>query len=149
MKTYKTNCPELKVQLSKQEIKKVKVTNSKVSAEFFRSIWEGIDCYESFFCIYLNRANNTIGWYKLSQGGISSVLVDVRLIAKQGIECLASSVILCHNHPSGNMTPSKADDQITEKVKNGLALLDIQVLDHIILSGETDEFYSYADSSKL
>ena len=149
MKTYKANCPELRVQLTRQQVKKVKVTNSKISADFFRDIWEGVDIYESFFCIYLNRANNTIGWYKVSQGGITSVLVDVRLIAKQGIDCLASAVILCHNHPSGNLVPSEADNKLTEKVKNGLALLDIAVLDHIILSGETNEYYSYSDSGKL
>ena len=64
--TYKTNCPELRAELKRDEVKKVKVSSSQDCADFFRQLWEGIDIYESFFAVYLNQGNNTIGWYKKS-----------------------------------------------------------------------------------
>ena len=100
-----------------------------------------------FYVVMLNNANNTIGYTKISQGGITGTVVDVRLIAKHALECLATSVILIHNHPSGNSKPSSADKLITEKIKHGLALLDIRVLDHIILTENT--YFSFADECLL
>lgn len=148
MKTYKTDCPELKVTLKRDEVKKSKITNSTDAANYFRSIWDdGIDIYESFFVIYLNSANNTIGWYKVSQGGIQGTVADPRLIVKKALDVLATSFIMCHNHPSGNLKPSDADIKLTETIKNGAEFLSIKLMDHIILS-ETD-FYSFADNREL
>jgi DNA repair protein RadC len=79
--------------------------------------------------------------------GVAGTVIDVKIILKQAIEKLASSVILCHNHPSGNRNPSTADDSITQKLKEGSQLLDIQILDHIIIADI--EFFSYADEGKL
>ena len=95
----------------------------------------------------LNQANKTIGYAKISQGGIAGTVVDVRIIAKYAVESLAVSVILAHNHPSGNLKPSEADLIITKKIKEGLKILDIKVFDHIILSA--DNYYSFEDEGNL
>lgn len=143
MKEYKQNCPQLIATLKRDDIKKIKVQSSKDAADFFRQVIEGIDIYESFFCVYLNTANNTIGWYKVSQGGLTGTIADPRLIMKKALECLATGIILCHNHPSGNLQPSTADKNLTEKLKQGAMFFDIKILDHIILTEES--YFSFAD----
>ena len=95
----------------------------------------------------LNRANKVISKYRISQGGVSGTVIVVKLIMKTAIENLASSIILCHNHPSGNKEPSDADNEITKKLKEAGNLMDIPVLDHIIVAG--NQFYSYADAGLL
>jgi DNA repair protein radc len=103
--------------------------------------------YEEFWAVYLNRTNTITGKLKISQGGISETVVDARLIFKEGINLLASGIILCHNHPSGNKKPSHQDNAITKKIKQGAELLGMNLLDHLIICGES--FYSYADENKL
>ncbi len=102
---------------------------------------------EAFYAIYLNRNNRIIGVHKCSDGGISGCLVDPRIVLKPAIELLASSVILAHNHPSGNLKPSEADRSITQKIKEGAKLFDISVLDHVILTEST--YLSFADEGLL
>ena len=126
----------------------VKVTNSNESADCCRMFFhEDILIYESFFILMLNRANNPIGWAKISQGGQAGTVVDVKILAKLSLDGLAAGIILCHNHPSGNTNPSSVDLQLTAKVKEALALLDIQVLDHIILTEQS--YYSFADNCQM
>ena len=103
--------------------------------------------HEEFWVMYLNRANIIIDEQKISQGGVSGTVTDVKIILKQALEKLASGIVLCHNHPSGNIKPSKADTNITQKLKNASAYLDIQVLDHIIVGD--NYYYSYADEGLL
>jgi len=103
--------------------------------------------HEEFWVLFLNRANRIIEEVKISQGGLSGTVTDVKIILKHAIDRRASGMILCHNHPSGNTTPSRADFNITRKLKNAAAYLDIQVLDHLI-TGE-DEYYSFADEGAL
>ena len=81
---------------------------------------------------------------KLSQGGVSGTVTDVRIAMKKAVECLASGIILCHNHPSGNLNPSEADTKITQKIKEAGAFMDIQLLDHLIISEK--DYYSFADN---
>lgn len=148
MKTYTTECPELKAQLSRDKVLKAKIKTSNDAADFFRQVYdESIEIYESFFVVYLNQMNNTIGWYKVSQGSITGTLADPRLIMKKGLECLATSMILCHNHPSGNLKPSEADLILTKKLKEAGDFLDIKVLDHIILT--TDSYTSFLDEGLI
>ena len=109
--------------------------------------FDDINIYESVFIIMLNQAMNTIGYAKISQGGVSSCLVDKRIVAKYAIESLASAVIFVHNHPSGCLKPSKYDDQQTKEIKGCLQVFDIRLLDHVIIS--EDSFYSYNDEGKL
>jgi len=127
-------------------ITKNKITQSKDVFELFQPILGDLP-HEEFWVLLLNRSNRIIEKIKISQGGVAGTVTDIKIILKQAIEKLASSVILCHNHPSGNKNPSKADDSITQKLKQGSELLDIQVLDHIIIADM--EYYSYADEGKL
>ena len=127
---------------------RTKITSSKISDEVIRQFYhQDITLYESFFLLLLNNSNETIGFVKISQGGITGTVVDVRIIAKYCVEVLATSCILAHNHPSGKLRPSDADLTITKKTKEALAILDVQVLDHIILTEAG--YYSFADEGKL
>ena len=103
--------------------------------------------HEEFWVLFLNRSNRVINRMKLSQGGISGTVTDVRMIMKQAIENLASGIIVCHNHPSGNLNPSESDTKITGKIKDAGNMIDIQLLDHIIIYGK--EYYSFADNGLL
>lgn len=103
--------------------------------------------HEEFWVAYFKRSNQFIECMKLSQGGVSGTVVDNRLIIKKALEITASSLILAHNHPSGNLQASAEDERITLKIKEAAALFDIKVLDHIII-GE-NAYFSFADSGKL
>ena len=83
----------------------------------------------------------------MSQGGTAGTVVDVKLLLKRAVDCLASGIILIHNHPSGNPKPSGEDDRLTHKIKEGAAYLDIRVLDHVIIA--RDQSYSYMDEGRL
>lgn len=130
------------------EFPKKKITSSKDSANFIRQFYyDDISIYESFFILLLNRANFTIGYAKISQGGVAGTVVDIKIIAKYAVDFLADSVILAHNHPAGNLSPSDADKAITKKTIDALKLLDIRVLDHVILTEES--YYSFADEGEI
>lgn len=103
--------------------------------------------HEEFWVVYLNKANHVIDKVRISQGGISGTVIDVRLIMKQAIEKLASSLILVHNHPSGNLLPSRADKEITKKITDAAQLLDINVLDHLVIAKK--QFTSFADEGLI
>ena len=126
----------------------VKITSSKTSSNFIRQFYsDDLGIFESFFILLLDRANNTTGYAKISQGGVAGTVVDIKIIAKYAVDFLASSVILAHNHPSGNKNPSNADISVTKKAKEALQLLDICVIDHIILTEES--YYSFLDNGVL
>lgn len=127
-------------------IKKEKVTSSRDVAELFQSMIGDIS-HEEFWVLMLNRANRIISRISISRGGVAGTVVDTRMIFKSAIEHLASSIILCHNHPSGNVQPSDTDIKITKKIKDAGALLEIAVLDHIIVAEKS--FYSFADEGIL
>jgi DNA repair protein RadC len=103
--------------------------------------------HEEFWILFLNRSNKVINRMKLSQGGISGTVTDVRIVMKKAIECLASGIIVCHNHPSGNLNPSESDTRITQKIKEAGSIMDIQLLDHLIISEK--EYYSFADNGLI
>ena len=132
----------------KSPFEQVKITNPAESVNYARQFYhEDLTLYESFFVIMLNLANRTIAYAKISQGGISATVVDPRLICKLAVDCLCSRVILVHNHPSGNTEPSKADKDLTKKVSQALSYLDIDVIDHIILTEES--FLSFRDEGLI
>ena len=103
--------------------------------------------YEEFWVLMLSRANRVTQRRCVSQGGTAATVVDVKLLLKRAVDCLASGIILVHNHPSGNPVPSGQDDSLTRKIKDGAAILDIRVLDHVIIA--RDKFYSYLDEGRL
>lgn len=125
-----------------------KVNNSKKIADYIRQFYsDDLGIFESFFLLTLDRALNTTGFVKISQGGIFGTVVDIRLICKYAIDSLCSSVVICHNHPSGNINPSEQDNVQTQKVKQAMKMFDINLLDHIILT--ENSYYSYADNGTL
>ena len=117
---------------------------TNLARQFYSS---DIDIYESFYIITLNRNNVTTGVVKIGQGGCTETSVDIKLISHYAIQSLAQGVILFHNHPSGNILPSKQDLKITEKIKNCLKVFDINLLDHVIVS--SDEYHSMADNGEI
>lgn len=119
---------------------------SKDVADIFQPLLSDLP-HEEFWILFLNRSNKVISRMKLSQGGVSGTVTDVRLVMKRAIECLASGIIVCHNHPSGNLNPSDADTKITQKIKDAGTLMDIQLLDHLIITDR--EYYSFADNGLL
>lgn len=103
--------------------------------------------HEAFWIVLLNRANRVIKKHQISQGGVAGTVADPKLIFKVAVEELASGIILAHNHPSGNLTASQADIDLTRKLKESGKLLDIQVLDHIIIAGK--KYFSFADEGLM
>jgi len=99
------------------------------------------------FMITLNRGSWTTGWVKVSQGGISGTVCDIRLIAKYALDALASGIILCHNHPSGELTPSSADMSIAKKVRDTLKIFDCTLIDSIIIN--ENSYYSLANNGEI
>lgn len=103
--------------------------------------------HEEFWIILLNRANHVLDIRPISKGGISGTVVDPKMIFHEALQIRASGIILSHNHPSTNPTPSESDIQLTKKLKEGGKLLEISILDHIIIAGSS--FYSFADEGTL
>jgi len=91
-----------------------------------------------------NRRNNTIGWAKISQGGISSSIIDIKIVCKYVVDSFASGVILAHNHPTGNLNPSESDIKITKQVKEAIKVFDCELIDHLIITPENN-YFSFAD----
>lgn len=130
------------------EIGSAKIRRSEDIADFMRPIFgDEIGIFERMYLVTLNQGNNIVSVTMISQGGLAGTVVDVRLIAKYALDSLATSFILCHNHPSGNKKPSTADVKVTRKAKEALDLLDIKILDHIILTEES--YFSFADDGLI
>ena len=151
MKFYKKDARKVRIVREPGIIKSAKMSSSRSSAEYARQIYEmegdSITLYESFYMLSLNNANNVTDYSLISKGGITGTLVDIRILAKLALDTLAVSVILIHNHPSGTLRPSQADINLTKKIKNGLELLDIKVLDHIIIT--ENKYFSFADEGMI
>lgn len=124
------------------------IDNSTIAAKFARQFYgDDLEIYESFFLILMNTHNKPIAWAKVAQGGINEVGVDVMILAKFVVDSLAKNVILVHNHPSGGLTPSAPDKNLTKKVIDALALLGAKVTDHIILTAS--DYYSFRDNGLI
>jgi DNA repair protein RadC len=127
-------------------IEKMKLSSSGSVFDLMQPLIGELD-HEEFWILLLNNANKMKFKWRLSVGGITATLVDVRLIYKKALEHGATSIILCHNHPSGNLQPSQSDIMLTKKVIKGGGILDIKVLDHIIVT--ECAYYSFADEGNL
>ena len=126
-----------------------RVSSSREAYELFMLYWdESISHTESMKVMLLNRANKVLGIATLSTGGTNGCLLDLKVVFQYVIKSNASSIILAHNHPSGNLKPSDADISITRKVNDAAKMLDIQLLDHLILSPE-DKYYSMSDEGLM
>lgn len=144
----KKKAVEYSIIAKKQDFEIVKIKSSIDSYEFARKFYhEDILIYESAFIILLNQANNVMGYAKISQGGICTTQVDVRLVAKYAIDSLAAGVIFIHNHPSGNLKPSREDEMLTKQMKDGLSILGVRLLDSLIITDEG--YYSMTDQGLI
>ncbi|MBP8792975.1 MAG: DNA repair protein RadC [Lutibacter sp.] len=122
------------------------ITSSKAVFEIMQPLI-GELAHEEFWIVFLNNSNKVLNKLQLSIGGLTGTLVDPRLVFKKAIDCNATAIILCHNHPSGKLTPSEADKQITKKLVAGGLTLDIKVLDHLIIT--ENAYFSFADENIL
>lgn len=136
--------------ISTQEtnVEKKTITSSTQASKYLRLFFfDDIEIYESFFMLFLNNNCETIAYCKISQGGVTGTVVDPKIVGKYIVDNLCTSIIICHNHPSGYKKPSIADLNITQKIKEICKLFDCKLMDHIILT--KDDFYSFADNGDL
>lgn len=137
---------ELGTRRNTEENRKFIVTHSSDVANYLRAKLQHKK-HEVFVAVYMNRSNKIQHHEVISTGGITGTVADPRIILKKALEYDATAIILCHNHPSGSLKPSKADEDITFKIKEAARYFDIQILDHIIVSEEG--YYSFADEGLL
>lgn len=137
---YKTKIPSSK---------RVKVASPEEVFNVCREIFDAdqIDWVESFIVIALNRSNRILGFYKVSSGGVSNTIADPKVIFQFALLSNASVLILAHNHPSGNVTPSQSDREMTRRLLEAGKLLDIKILDHMIVTSE--KYYSFLEEGIL
>ena len=138
--TYKNNVPYNQRQ---------KISNSQGAYEILTNLFpeNTMDYRETFIVLYLNRANQVLGYSVISQGGTSSTTVDIKMVIHTALLANASCIMLAHNHPSGNVQPSSDDNKITKRIMEAAKLFDITVLDHIIITNES--YYSFTDNGNI
>lgn len=126
-----------------------KIQSSRESYELFLREWEQntLEMQEEVKLLLLNRNSRVLGIHSLAKGGLTSCVVDVRIILSIALKSLATGIILVHNHPSGNLKPSQLDIKITEQLKAGCKILNIELLDHLIITRH--DYYSFADEGML
>lgn len=150
MRKYKTNLCEYKIVCKEVDTpyKRVKIKDARDVADYIRPfISETLMVHETFMVIGLNKANNTVGWGIVSQGGLSNVLVDMRILMKMALDMCCNSIILCHNHPGGTLLPSTEDRELTKRVASACELVDLRLLDHVIVTKE--DYYSFTNHGEL
>lgn len=127
-------------------LKMQQITCSRDVAVFMRPVLGDLH-HEEFWMLNLNRHNKIVHYERISQGGLTGTVIDVRLILKKALEKLATSIIIAHNHPSGNLQPSEADRKITRQLKKASSLMEIPLIDHLIIT--QSGYYSFADEGIL
>ena len=149
MKSYKQSMPEITLRFKSGELKKSKITSSTEAYQLLLEMYDSdtLEYTESFIVIYLYRANNSIGWQKLSSGGTTGTIIDVKVLMTTALKCNAHGVILSHNHPSGNLRPSDMDLAVTKKLVKAGEFLEIKILDHIIVTASG--YYSFQDEGVI
>lgn len=141
----KNTIQEIKVSYTTNDSDRQKISSSEDAYKLLLSCWSKhtIELQEEFKVLLLNRANKVLGIYSCFKGGTSSTTVDIKLVFAVALKGAASAIIIAHNHPSGNLSASKADKEITKKIVSTGKFLDIQVLDHLIIT--KDNFSSFKD----
>jgi DNA repair protein RadC len=128
---------------------RAQITSSKDAYQVLMQLWDEnkIEFVEQFKVLFLNKANKVLGVYDVSTGGISGTVADPRVIFVAALKANCCGIIVSHNHPSGNLKPSRQDEELTQKIKNAGQLLDIKLFDHVIVTNET--YFSFADEGLL
>ena len=149
MKKTLLNVSEIKVAYSTSNTPKVKIKSGEDAYDVLLSSWnlDTIELQEEFKILLLNRANEVLGIYPLSKGGITGTVVDQRLIFAVALKCNATGIIMCHNHPSGKLLPSEADITLTKSIGKCADLLEINLIDHLIIT--KNGYYSFSNEGKL
>lgn len=125
-----------------------KIRSSQEGAAYVKNLFGmDIETKEMFFSIMLNSAQEILAVYKVSTGGINSCLIDHRLIFSAALHCLATQILICHNHPSGRATPSNADKKTTEEIQKACKIMQINLMDHLIITDY--DYYSFADNGEI
>ena len=127
-------------------LERKQISSSADGFRFFQPIIGDLP-HEEFWILLLNRHNKIIGHQRISQGGVAGTVADLKIIFKSALDILASSIIAAHNHPSGNLRPSQADKNLTTKMVEAGKIIDIQVLDHLIVT--SGGYYSFADEGMI
>jgi len=146
----KNRPPKLRIVYSKKQNAKdrQKIASSNDAYKILNEIWsKQIETREEMIILLLDRSNNVLGYHILSMGGITGTVADLRLLFAVALKSLSTSFILSHNHPSGNLSPSQADIDLTNKIKQAGKVMDIQLLDHLIIT--KTNYYSFADEGVL
>ena len=148
MENCNSSICELSLKRNKTDFKKIQINSPNDAYQFAKQFYsDDLTIYESVFLILLNNQNFTIGYAKISQGGVNRSIVDPKILLKYCVESLASGCILIHNHPSGNIKPSESDKMLTAKIKEGVKLFETKLLDHLIITAEA--YFSFADEGIL
>ena len=136
---------EIQVSYKFSSTSRNKITSPDKAFEILLHSWnkDTIELQEEFKVVLLNKANIVLGIYPMSRGGTSGTVVDIKLLFSVILKCNASAIIISHNHPSGNLKPSLADEKITSRIKECANLLDITLLDHLIIT--KDGYYSFSN----
>ncbi|QTE23990.1 RadC family protein [Polaribacter cellanae] len=127
-------------------VEKPKISCSKEAANVMQLVIGDLE-HEEFWVLFLNNSNKVMAKSQVSKGGLTTTIVDVRLLFKRALELASVAIIVCHNHPSGKLQPSLADKQLTQKIKEAGATLDIKLLDHLIITQK--DYFSFADEGIL
>lgn len=145
--------PEIKISVSfDKNVKKselFKITSSRTAYELFKQTFNAdtFNWHEEAILLCLNNSNKVVGFYKISSGGITGTVIDVRMIFTIALNSLATSIMLAHNHPSGTLVASQSDIDITKKLKSAGEVMDIKLLDHLIITDE--DYFSFSDNGIL
>lgn len=145
--------PEIEISIKYKGAKKSELRKISTSADIYAILKEmfnsdTIDWSEQMILICLNQAHKVLGYYRISTGGLTGTVCDPKMVFTIALNCAGTtSIILSHNHPSGNLRPSGADETITQKIKNAGQMLDIKLLDHVIYTDEG--YYSFCDEGLI
>jgi DNA repair protein RadC len=149
MKTYKSDMPEITLKYKTGNYKKTKISTSLDAFQVLLQLYDDdtVDYKETAYALFLNKANNTIGWMKISEGGTSATIIDQKIIFATALKCNASGIILSHNHPSGQLIASDEDRKMTDRIVSIGFILGIEVLDHVIVC--RSGYYSMSDEGLM
>ncbi len=149
MKIYKSDMPEITLKYKTGNYKKTKISTSLDAFQVLLELYDDdtVDYKETAYALFLNKANNTIGWMKISEGGTTATIIDSKMIFATALKCNASGIILSHNHPSGQLIASDEDRKMTERIVSIGFILGIEVLDHVIVC--RSGYYSMSDEGLM
>jgi DNA repair protein RadC len=149
MQTSKLQLTPSQIKLSYQPpTNPIKINNPETAQQFFLSVWdkELINLQEQFYVAFVNANYEVICWRCINTGTVCSTSVDVKLIFSLALSCFARAIVVAHNHPSGNINPSKKDFQLTKQLKDGATILGLELADHLILG---DGIFSFLEEGRL